>query len=774
MSVAHENGSAPTTQADTVPLRFRRAPVACTSCRRRKIRCDVTVHGSPCTNCRLDNDRCIIINLRRSRKAKNAVQPRPTRLLQDALPPSLPGPSFDGPGRPPVPATTNPTSVIQEGASAQDLYPIRLLPQLTQLPPHATITSPTIIQGGASAQDLYPIRLSAELDQLPPHELAYLTSQKALTLPQQSTVFTLLRHYFFHIHPCFPIVKESEFRQSTYHQRPFSLLVFRAMLFAAACHAPPKTATDAGYTSVQHMRLSLYKKAKYLYDFGIEKNSFHITQAALLLTFHFDTSDALGNTVWLSTAVHHTLKISKQRRGLFSSKAEDPSDLKRLWWCCVLRDRVLAVAHRQPLEITPDQFDTTKEEMLTMDEVWDQDSEYSTPAARIILYQALLSQCQLATILTKLVVSIDPCTGLTSSNTCIEKERALFKYTLWQLYQAEEQCRKLLETEEAQSNILVGVNIHLTIFFYLAARLTVWHRLDLLTGLECLCDAALDSRETYLQGIADLVMMSNEQVKWFARSQTFELLPYSVRCFSILPMSLNILWLDGGDPEELISQPGHPLKPYYQLDKVYMARFGEEAHFTVARQYLAVIVACYDSAHGYTDRHNFSLGLATSTSEEKDRLADICLRLSILIDYTISKGNCEDMSADFFSSLFTRLEIRCQPYTCSGASTSQSLTELALYGQEYSSSSSSQNTLSFLGSPDYTSSSDSGSDVRNLATYQQFSLMSELSHNELSIVKADNGPGTLERLNSVIEQSSYSMQDFATGVEDLLGPLFGC
>jgi hypothetical protein len=204
MSVAINHGNAPTTHTAELPLRVRRAAVACTSCRRRKIRCDVTVHGSPCTNCRLDNDRCVIINLRRPRKVKNPERPQPTRLLQDALPPRLSISSLHSP-----------------------VYPI------------SATTSLTEILGDTSDLGVYPSHLSAGLNRLSAHDVAYLESRKALVLPKQATIHTLLRSYFLHIHPCFPIVKESEFRESTRRQTPFSLLVFQAMLFAAACVSAP-------------------------------------------------------------------------------------------------------------------------------------------------------------------------------------------------------------------------------------------------------------------------------------------------------------------------------------------------------------------------------------------------------------------------------------------------------------------------------------------------------------------------------------------------------
>jgi hypothetical protein len=45
----------------------RRASKACQCCRARKVRCNVTEHGAPCTNCRLDEVDCIVSESRRKR-----------------------------------------------------------------------------------------------------------------------------------------------------------------------------------------------------------------------------------------------------------------------------------------------------------------------------------------------------------------------------------------------------------------------------------------------------------------------------------------------------------------------------------------------------------------------------------------------------------------------------------------------------------------------------------------------------------------------------------
>lgn len=45
----------------------RRAARACSSCRSRKVRCNVVECGPPCINCRLDSVECVIVRNRRHR-----------------------------------------------------------------------------------------------------------------------------------------------------------------------------------------------------------------------------------------------------------------------------------------------------------------------------------------------------------------------------------------------------------------------------------------------------------------------------------------------------------------------------------------------------------------------------------------------------------------------------------------------------------------------------------------------------------------------------------
>ena len=80
MNGTKENGMAPQTNKRTASIAGldntntpatrpvkRRASKACQCCRARKVRCNVTEHGAPCTNCRLDEVECIVSESRRKK-----------------------------------------------------------------------------------------------------------------------------------------------------------------------------------------------------------------------------------------------------------------------------------------------------------------------------------------------------------------------------------------------------------------------------------------------------------------------------------------------------------------------------------------------------------------------------------------------------------------------------------------------------------------------------------------------------------------------------------
>lgn len=93
-----------------------------------------------------------------------------------------------------------------------------------------------------------------------------------------------------------------------------------------------------------------------------------MAQAALLLTFYpgnQQTWSTQTNTSWLSKAIQHC-KVMKAHQTVSTSsggscKSQEPDKrrilMRRIWWCCITRDRMLSLGLHRELQI-PDTFST--------------------------------------------------------------------------------------------------------------------------------------------------------------------------------------------------------------------------------------------------------------------------------------------------------------------------------------------------------------------------------------------------------------------------------
>lgn len=65
------------------------------------------------------------------------------------------------------------------------------------------------------------------------------------------------------------------------------------------------------------------------------------------------------NTTWLVLAIQHAKDAGAHRYASVpaSYSARRNGQLKRLWWCCIIRDRILSLGLRRELQITRSTFD---------------------------------------------------------------------------------------------------------------------------------------------------------------------------------------------------------------------------------------------------------------------------------------------------------------------------------------------------------------------------------------------------------------------------------
>ena len=175
-------------------------------------------------------------------------------------------------------------------------------------------------------------------------------------------------------------------------------------------------------------------------EYGLEHNSIALAQACLLLSLQSTMMNQRLNSVWLSKAIAHaeTVEASHYYR------EKDPSHrlrLKRLWWSCILRDRMIALGVRRMIQIGPDRFDFDQAGLGEEDLAGECDkSDVYDFASKQSLSKIIVAQCELAVAMMPMMLD-DYCDGtasqmdessismLVQSMTVVE--RATTEFSVW-------------------------------------------------------------------------------------------------------------------------------------------------------------------------------------------------------------------------------------------------------------------------------------------------------------------------------------------------------
>lgn len=141
-----------------------------------------------------------------------------------------------------------------------------------------------------------------------------------------------------------------------------------------------------------------------------EYSSVALAQAALLLSFWTPPGEMRGrrpNTSWLVLAIHQARNEDAHLYHSWSGSGRNSARRtlwKRIWWCCIIRDRVLSLGLRRPPQITRDNFDFECGELMTDCEFRDEieNSRVYSPQTKLLLTHVLLRIVELCVILTDL------------------------------------------------------------------------------------------------------------------------------------------------------------------------------------------------------------------------------------------------------------------------------------------------------------------------------------------------------------------------------------
>lgn len=108
--------------------------------------------------------------------------------------------------------------------------------------------------------------------------------------------------------------------------------------------------------------------SKLLYDFDHELDRLPLVQALLLMTYWYETPDDQKDTWhWMGVAISlsHTIGLHRNPDKSMALDGKGKKLWKRVWWSCVMRDRLVALGMRRPTRIKSEDCDVP---MLTLED----------------------------------------------------------------------------------------------------------------------------------------------------------------------------------------------------------------------------------------------------------------------------------------------------------------------------------------------------------------------------------------------------------------------
>ncbi|KAL4891423.1 hypothetical protein BDV59DRAFT_209071 [Aspergillus ambiguus] len=414
------------------------------------------------------------------------------------------------------PCTLQPT--IRQPSGVKQLFkaPIRN-PQRGTFPQSKLRSNVGTITKGSLLFD-YPCLDASGLKRLTPEKIVLLETHGCLRVPSRNALDALVRHYFLYVHPCLPLVDEAAFwrnyRGRDTGTREISIVLFRAMLFAAS---------------------------PLLYESGAETDPLTIAQTTLLLSYYTTDSETSTNSMWLKIAIESAKKENANIYYMPSPSGKNTSDLKRVWWCCLIRDRLISLGMRRPIQITPDEYELPQQG-LTFDDLEDEafNSEVYGLDIKTALSQVLASLCHFVVTVTDLVMIVYPTTrsqlsGTDDTRKKIEKlERAKSVLLQWEL-----NWLGYMDGKDFYLHSSLALCSNLLSIYYQSARMAVSnHMCRLISTAKSLEFEDLERIESCRSDLVAAIGSTAHKVKELIINGVADKLPISAVAYTMLPQIL--------------------------------------------------------------------------------------------------------------------------------------------------------------------------------------------------------------------------------------------
>ncbi|KAI1119139.1 hypothetical protein F5Y14DRAFT_396631 [Nemania sp. NC0429] len=333
-------------------------------------------------------------------------------------------PSFNQPPSPPIHEFDNVSSIPPQSFDSSLVDPG--IPFWSGEQPAPTNTNNTNI-----TYSYYPFLAIGNLHNVMPQDVNFLESQGCLKLPTRPILDEFVQQYFLHVHPLLPFLNEGDFWNLYCHHQggggggdvgdKMSLLVFQAMLFSC-CNFVSKTSIKAlGFPDIRTARATMYRRTKLLFDFDTESSLVCLSQAALLLTYwapNWSLAAKKPNTAWLGVAIHNAKSAEAHMYSAMPtfSPVTEPAmhkkqnALKRLWWCCIFRDRLVSLGMRRSIQVSRAHFDVDSNTRLGFADLASEvgQSKVYGPETKRRLIEIFVQLGELCSVLTDLLTLVFP------------------------------------------------------------------------------------------------------------------------------------------------------------------------------------------------------------------------------------------------------------------------------------------------------------------------------------------------------------------------------
>ncbi|OAG45470.1 hypothetical protein AYO21_00104 [Fonsecaea monophora] len=405
--------------SDGWPVKKRRAPIACTACHARKVRCNVVLVGQPCSNCQQDQTQCALHVSARGKHKRRRLNKN--SHLHTVTPPSLSssGPTADAQTQPPATtdfADSNPSVTPPSQPPSRDEYESQANVEAYRNIVDAVETNgakvPLYVGELQSLRFIFHVARDKSIAskahylvpqpkrrQLSPEEYACLQAKGAFSTESDDLRNELLGLFFDYVYPILPIIDPYDFRRR-YEAggiQSISPLLLQSMFLAASNFISTDGLKRSGWPSLMHMKRRFYERAKALYDFDYETDKICLIQSVLLLGYWLGQAhDRTDSWHWVGVAISLSQSVGLHRDPGFSDVPPSQRSLwRRIWWCCFYRDRCIALGMGRAFRINAEDCDVKE---LTLEDLVHtaKDSSTSSSSANLNLNEesaAIVVKC---------------------------------------------------------------------------------------------------------------------------------------------------------------------------------------------------------------------------------------------------------------------------------------------------------------------------------------------------------------------------------------------